>query len=50
MNVPVSGKSNDPGGMVFATTQWSVVLTAQGHSPTADAALEQLCRNYWRPL
>lgn len=50
MNVPVSGKNNDPGGMVFATTQWSVVLAAQGPSPTADAALEKLCRNYWRPL
>src|SRR5438309_1945113 len=35
----------------FATTHWSVVLAA-GHSsaPTAQAALEQLCRTYWYPL
>jgi DNA-directed RNA polymerase specialized sigma24 family protein len=35
----------------FVTTHWSVVLTA-GHSDTtrAQAALEQLCRNYWHPL
>ena len=34
----------------FATTQWSVVLTAQGRSPDADGALEKLCRTYWWPL
>ena len=34
----------------FATTQWSVVLTAQGRSPAADEALEKLCRTYWWPL
>jgi len=35
----------------FATTHWSVVLAA-GRSDTtrAQAALEQLCRNYWQPL
>jgi len=35
----------------FATTHWSVVLTA-GHdsSPDAREALEQLCRAYWYPL
>jgi hypothetical protein len=38
------------GGMAFATTRWSMVMQAQGDSPTADAALEQLCRTYWRPL
>lgn len=32
------------------TTRWSVVMEAQGDSPSADAALEQLCRTYWRPL
>jgi len=35
---------------VFATTQWSVVLAAQGRSPGADEALEKLCRTYWWPL
>jgi RNA polymerase sigma-70 factor (ECF subfamily) len=34
----------------FATTHWSVVLTAQGRSPAADEALEKLCRTYWWPL
>jgi RNA polymerase sigma factor (sigma-70 family) len=35
---------------VFATTHWSVVLQAQGESPAAHQALEQLCRIYWRPV
>jgi len=34
----------------FATTYWSLVLTAQGRSPAADEALEKLCRTYWWPL
>ena len=35
----------------FATTHWSVVLTAGQHdSPQAAAALEKLCRTYWYPL
>src|SRR6058998_3821891 len=37
------------GGVAFVTTQWSVVLTAQGRSPAADEALEKLCRTYWWP-
>src|ERR1035441_254279 len=37
-------------GAVFVTTQWSVVLAAQGSSPAADEALEKLCRTYWWPL
>jgi len=40
----------DDGGGAFVTTQWSVVLTAQGRSPAADEALEKLCRTYWWPL
>lgn len=36
---------------VFATTQWSVVLSAgQDASPDAREALAQLCRTYWSPL
>ena len=36
---------------LFATTHWSVVLTAgQGDSPQAAEALERLCRTYWYPL
>lgn len=34
----------------FATTHWSVVLTAQGESPAAQEALGSLCRTYWRPV
>ena len=50
MNVPISQQGADGGGVAFATTRWSVVLTAQGLSPAADEALERLCRTYWRPL
>jgi RNA polymerase sigma factor (sigma-70 family) len=38
------------GGIAFTTTQWSVVLEAQGESPEAQEALEKLCRIYWRPI
>jgi RNA polymerase sigma-70 factor (ECF subfamily) len=38
------------GGGTFTTTHWSVVLEAQGESPAAQAALESLCRTYWRPI
>ncbi len=35
----------------FATTHWSVVLTAQqGSEAQAQAALSHLCRAYWYPL
>jgi RNA polymerase sigma-70 factor (ECF subfamily) len=36
--------------VAFTTTQWSVVLSAQGRSPSAEEALEKLCRIYWWPL
>ncbi len=38
------------GAVAFTTTQWSVVLDAQGGSPSAQEALEKLCRTYWWPL
>ena len=38
------------GAVAFATTHWSVVLTAQDESPAAQEALEKLCRTYWRPI
>jgi DNA-directed RNA polymerase specialized sigma24 family protein len=38
------------GPIAFTTTHWSVVLAAQGPSPAAQAALEKLCRTYWRPI
>jgi RNA polymerase sigma-70 factor (ECF subfamily) len=37
-------------GAAFTTTNWSVVLQAQGESPAAQEALETLCRTYWWPL
>jgi len=50
MNSPATGQDADAGGGIFSTTRWSVVLTAQGRSPAADAALETLCQTYWLPL
>ena len=44
------GGSAYRGPVAFTTTHWSVVLEAQGPSPTAQAALEKLCRTYWRPI
>ena len=44
------GEETHPGNVAFNTTQWSVVLAAQGESTAADEALEKLCRTYWRPL
>jgi RNA polymerase sigma factor (sigma-70 family) len=38
------------GDVAFTTTHWSVVLEAQGPTPAAQAALEKLCRTYWRPI
>jgi len=37
-------------GAAFTTTHWSVVLEAEGPTPVAQAALERLCRTYWRPI
>jgi len=38
------------GPPAFTTTHWSMVLEAQGESPAAQEALENLCRTYWRPI
>lgn len=36
---------------VFATTRWSVVLSAkESNSPDSVVALETLCKTYWHPL
>src|SRR5207253_7068769 len=45
---PVTAGQN--GAVAFATTHWSIVLTAQSELPAAREALEKLCRTYWRPL
>lgn len=40
-----------PGGdSAFPDTLWSVVLSARGDTPRRQEALEQLCRDYWRPV
>lgn len=45
------GLSGIAASPVFATTHWSVVLTAgDAGSPQADLALADLCRTYWYPL
>jgi RNA polymerase sigma-70 factor (ECF subfamily) len=44
------GSSDRNGPVAFSTTNWSVVLEAQGQSPAAQEALEKLCRTYWRPV
>jgi len=49
-SLSASGDRARNGAVAFATTHWSVVLTAQGRSPEADEALEKLCRTYWWPL
>jgi RNA polymerase sigma factor (sigma-70 family) len=44
---PIAGAPGD----YFATTHWTVVLSAGGRSsPQARMALEELCRTYWYPL
>jgi RNA polymerase sigma-70 factor (ECF subfamily) len=38
-------------GPCFVTTHWSVVVAAgRSDTPSAQAALEKLCRTYWYPL
>jgi RNA polymerase sigma-70 factor (ECF subfamily) len=50
MNGSPDIQSAEGRAMAFTTTHWSVVLAAQGPSPAAQAALEKLCRTYWRPI
>jgi RNA polymerase sigma factor (sigma-70 family) len=45
------GADHIPGAGHFNTTHWSVVLLAgQSDDTHGEAALEELCRNYWFPL
>ena len=39
-----------PGAEQFATTHWSVVLRASKDCAAQEEALEELCKNYWKPL
>lgn len=48
---PTPTHKSGTAGNIFATTHWTVVLTAGSGNPRqADAALEELCRTYWYPL
>jgi RNA polymerase sigma factor (sigma-70 family) len=49
-SLSADGGSAYHGPVAFTTTHWSVVLEAQGSTPAAQAALEKLCRTYWRPI
>lgn len=47
----VLSESGKPAAGVFATTHWSVVVSAgDSQSPEAAWAMERLCRAYWYPL
>jgi RNA polymerase sigma factor (sigma-70 family) len=58
---PIAFKTRNPAAMVaegpeeeaampFTATHWSMVLDAQSELRAARAALEKLCRIYWRPI
>ena len=51
-SVPPSEHHDSPEpSLRFATTRWSVVMTARdANSPESDEALQSLCKNYWYPL
>jgi len=49
-NLTALGGGAQKGAAPFATTHWSVVLEARGPTPAAQAALDKLCRTYWRPV
>ena len=50
-NDPRDSASPPPGGQAFQTTCWSLVARAAvPGSNEADAALDQLCSIYWRPV
>ena len=47
----MGGSAHTPAAPVFATTHWSVVMTAAQSDPArAHDALEHLCRLYWYPI
>jgi RNA polymerase sigma-70 factor (ECF subfamily) len=46
-----SGRSTAPADDYFATTRWTIVLSAgRKSSPNSDRALSELCQCYWYPL
>jgi DNA-directed RNA polymerase specialized sigma24 family protein len=51
METPANQQSDPRDGQgLFLTTRWTLVLRAGGDSAEAEAALAQLCRDYWYPL
>lgn len=46
----MSPSSGPPDASRFHTTRWSVVFAAAGSASDSPAALEELCRTYWRPI
>src|SRR5262249_32511535 len=51
MTGSVQGDASGEGKPVFSTTHWTVVLKAGDiESSHGRAALEKLCRTYWRPI
>src|SRR5689334_7631505 len=51
MTREMSDLATNTSGDIFATTRWTMVLSAgEKSSPLADRALEELCRIYWYPL
>lgn len=50
MSDPFDHREEPAARRAFVTTQWSVILTAQGVGADAAAALDELCRDYWQPL
>ena len=42
--------SNPPPAEYFATTHWTVVISAGGKGTRSQEALELLCQTYWYPL
>ena len=49
--MPSEDAKTEPNAGWFATTHWSVVLTAgDSQAPGVHEALEKLCRSYWPPL
>jgi len=49
-NSTVLGRRTQKRAASVTNTHWSVVLEAQGPTPTARAAMDKLCRSYWRPV
>jgi RNA polymerase sigma-70 factor (ECF subfamily) len=50
LNTEPSNSERGAAGGYFATTHWTRVVEAGGHSPEAKAALSELCAAYYAPV